>query len=98
MYNVEYVLTFFLINKYQGSNSPVGQLKPLLSRDFAIMVKQEREREASARELKDLCSHVSVEQVDHVDGEVALQPGDVAVGPVHDLQDFRIGENLVQTG
>lgn len=62
------------------------------------MVKQECEREAAARELQDLCRDVTVEHVHHVHGEVALQPGDVAAGPVQDFYDFWIGENLVQSG
>jgi len=62
------------------------------------MVKQECEREAAARKVENLRGHVTVKHVDHVDGKVSLKPGDVAGCSVHDLQDFRVGENLVQDG
>ncbi len=58
-------------------------------------MKQERKWETSARELQNLGCDVGVEHVHNVDGEVALQPADVADSPVHDLQDVWIGEDLV---
>ena len=49
------------------------------------MMKQKRKGETSSWKLQNLGSDVSVKHVDNVNGEVALQPADVAASAVHDL-------------
>ena len=83
---------------YQRSDPPVCQLKLLFGLDFAIIVKQKRERKTSAREVENLCCDVTVKHVHHVDGEVALKPRDITDGTVHNFQNLGIGKYLIQNG
>ena len=59
------------------------------------MMKQKREWQATSRKLKNFRGEMRIKHVDDVDAEIALQPGDIAAGTVHDFQNFRIGKNLV---
>lgn len=52
--------------------------------------------EAVGGELEELGGLARVEHVDDVEAKVALQPEDIAVGTVEDLDDVGVGKDLVE--
>ncbi|GIX65001.1 uncharacterized protein BcabD6B2_44360 [Babesia caballi] len=78
-----------------GAHAPVGELVRLVQ-VHAEEVLDEGGKRVPAAQAKHVGGLEGVEQVDHVDTEVALKPEDVALRAVHHLQNARVGGHLVQ--
>ena len=77
-----------------GPDAPVGELVLLVGLDAAVLL--EEELEAEAAEVEDARGLAGVEAVDDVHAKVALEPEDVPVAAVEDLEDARVRERRVE--